>query len=72
MNNIFLDTEQLRILNWRATNKDIAAVVGPPGCGKTTVGSSLAVKLIAEGLVNRVLLAAYTNAAANRVWLGAL
>jgi energy-coupling factor transporter ATP-binding protein EcfA2 len=65
MNNIFLDSEQLRILNWRAANKDIAAVVGPPGCGKTTVGSSLAVKLIAEGLVNRVLLAAYTNAAAN-------
>ena len=58
MNNIFLDSEQLRILNWRASSKDIAAVVGPPGCGKTTVGSSLAVKLIAEGLVNRVLLAA--------------
>ena len=54
------------ILNWRAANKDIAAVVGPPGCGETTVGSSLAVKLIAEGLVNRVLLAAYTNAAANQ------
>ena len=60
MNNIFLDNEQLRILNWRTTNKDIAAVVGPPGCGKTTVGSRLAVKLIAEGLVNRVLLVAYT------------
>jgi len=65
MNNLLLDSEQLRILNWRATSKDIAAVVGPPGCGKTTVGSSLAVKLIAEGLATRVLLVAYTNAAAN-------
>src|SRR6185312_8117073 len=59
------DVEQLRIINWRASTEGIAAVVGPPGCGKTTVGSSLAVKLIAEGLVNRVLLVAYTNAAAN-------
>jgi hypothetical protein len=62
---ISLDSEQLRILNWRASNKDIAGVVGPPGCGKTTVGSALAVKMIAEGLANRVLLVAYTNAAAN-------
>jgi hypothetical protein len=60
-----LDEEQLRVLNWRADNKDIAAVVGPPGCGKTTVGSGLAVKIIAEGLAKRVLLVAYTNAAAN-------
>ena len=65
MNNISLDSEQLRILNWRTTSKDIAAVVGPPGCGKTTVGSGLAVKLIAEGLATRVLLVAYTNNAAN-------
>src|SRR5207344_3088530 len=62
---ISLDSEQLRVLNWRASNKDIAGVVGPPGCGKTTVGSGLAVKLIAEGLATRVLLVAYTNAAAN-------
>jgi len=62
---ISLDSEQLRVLNWRASNKDIAGVVGPPGCGKTTVGSALAVKMIAEGLANRVLLVAYTNAAAN-------
>jgi hypothetical protein len=60
-----LDTEQLRVLNWRAFTKDIAAVVGPPGCGKTTVGSGLAIKMIAEGLAKRVLLVAYTNAAAN-------
>jgi energy-coupling factor transporter ATP-binding protein EcfA2 len=60
-----LDTEQLRVLNWRAFTKDIAAVVGPPGCGKTTVGSGLAIKMIAEGLSKRVLLVAYTNAAAN-------
>jgi AAA domain len=63
--NISLDTEQLRVLNWRANTKDIAAVVGPPGCGKTTVGSGLAIKMIAEDIAKRVLLVAYTNAAAN-------
>ena len=65
MNNVSLDTEQLRVLNWRASIRDIAAVVGPPGCGKTTVGSGLAIKMIAEDLAKRVLLVAYTNAAAN-------
>jgi hypothetical protein len=60
-----LDIEQLRVLNWRASTRDIAAVVGPPGCGKTTVGSGLAIKMIAEDLAKRVLLVAYTNAAAN-------
>jgi hypothetical protein len=63
--NLSLDIEQLRVLNWRASTRDIAAVVGPPGCGKTTVGSGLAVKMIAEDLAKRVLLVAYTNAAAN-------
>ena len=67
--NLYLDTEQLRVLNWRASTKDIAAVVGPPGCGKTTVGSGLAIKMIAEGLAKRVLLVAYTNAAANEFCL---
>jgi AAA domain len=62
---ISLDSEQLRVLNWRAFTKDIAAVVGPPGCGKTTVGSGLAIKMIAEAIAKRVLLVAYTNAAAN-------
>jgi energy-coupling factor transporter ATP-binding protein EcfA2 len=65
MNNIGFDNEQIRIINWRASTGGIAAVVGPPGCGKTTVGSALAVKLIAEGLASRVLMVAYTNAAAN-------
>jgi hypothetical protein len=60
-----LDSEELRVLNWRALTKDIAAVVGASGCGKTTVGSGLDIKMIAEGLANRVLLVAYTNAAAN-------
>jgi AAA domain len=60
-----LDSEQLRVLNWRTNNNDIAALEGPPGCGKTTVGSALAIKLIAEGIAKRVLLVAYTNAAAN-------
>ncbi|HSN95815.1 MAG TPA: hypothetical protein VLR10_01335, partial [Nitrososphaeraceae archaeon] len=56
-----LDSEQLRVLNWRTNNNDIAALEGPPGCGKTTVGSALAIKLIAEGIAKRVLLVAYTN-----------
>jgi AAA domain len=60
-----LDPEQLRILNWRLNSKGIGAVVGPPGCGKTTTGSAMAVKLIAEGIADRVLLVAYTNAAVN-------
>ncbi len=60
-----LDSEQLRVLNWRTNTSDIAALEGPPGCGKTTVGSALAIKLIAEGIATRVLLVAYTNAAAN-------
>src|SRR5918994_2760933 len=60
-----LDSEQLRVLNWRTNASDIAALEGPPGCGKTTVGSALAIKLIAEGIARRVLLVAYTNAAAN-------
>jgi AAA domain len=63
--NLSLDSEQIRVLNWRAFTKDIAAVVGPPGCGKTTVGSGLAIKMIAEDIAKRVLLVAYTNAAAN-------
>jgi energy-coupling factor transporter ATP-binding protein EcfA2 len=63
--NLSIDSEQLRVLNWRAFTKDIATVVGPPGCGKTTVGSALAIKMIAENIANRVLLVAYTNAAAN-------
>jgi hypothetical protein len=62
---LLLDSEQLRVLNWRTNASDIAALEGPPGCGKTTVGSALAVKLIAEGIAKRVLLVAYTNAAAN-------
>jgi flagellar biosynthesis GTPase FlhF len=60
---LLLDEEQLRVLNWRTNNSDIAALEGPPGCGKTTVGSALAVKLVAEGIAKRVLLVAYTNAA---------
>ena len=60
-----LDSEQLRVINWRLTHSGIAAVVGPPGCGKTTTGSAMAVKLIAEGIANKVLLVAYTNSAVN-------
>jgi superfamily I DNA/RNA helicase len=60
-----LDSEQLRVLNWRINTGGIGAVIGPPGCGKTTTGSAIAVKLIAEGIANKVLLVAYTNAAVN-------
>jgi hypothetical protein len=60
-----LDVEQLRILGWRAYSGDVAAFIGPPGCGKTTVGSVLAMKMITEGIAERVLLVAYTNAAAD-------
>jgi len=60
-----LDTEQLRILKWRINSKGIAACIGPPGCGKTTTGSALAVKLVAEGITDKLLLVAYTNAAVN-------
>lgn len=60
-----LDSEQLRILNWRLNSKGMGAVIGPPGCGKTTTGSAMAVKLIAEGIADKVLLVAYTNAAVN-------
>src|ERR687898_971165 len=62
---LLLDSEQVRVLNWRTNTSDIAALEGPPGCGKTTVGSALAIKLIAEGIAKRVLLVAYTNAAAD-------
>jgi len=62
------DTEQMGFKLY-ASSKDIAAVVGPPGCGKTTVGSALAVTMVAEGLADRVLLVAYTNAAANEFCL---
>jgi superfamily I DNA and/or RNA helicase len=60
-----LDSEQLRVINWRLSHSGIGAVVGPPGCGKTTMGSAMAVKLIAEGIANKVLLVAYTNSAVN-------
>lgn len=62
---LHFDSEQLRIMDWRASSGDIAAVVGPPGCGKTTVGSALAVRMIARDIANRVLLVAYTNTAVN-------
>ena len=32
------DTEQLRVLSWRASTKDIAAVVGPPGSARQLLG----------------------------------
>jgi len=60
---IRLDAEQNRIMDWRLGSKDIAAVVGPPGCGKTTIGSALAGNMIIDGFADKVLLTAYTNAA---------
>ncbi|MFZ0510351.1 MAG: AAA domain-containing protein [Candidatus Nitrosopolaris sp.] len=60
---IRLDPEQIRIMDWRLGAKDIAAVIGPPGCGKTTIGSALAGNMIVDGFADKVLLTAYTNAA---------
>lgn len=62
---ISLNSDQLRILNWRINADGIAGIVGPPGCGKTTTGSALAIKMISENLARRILLVAYTNTAAN-------
>ena len=61
-----LDSDQIRVLNWRVNEGDIGTIIGPPGCGKTTTGSMLAVKLISEQLSNKILLVAYTNAAVNK------
>jgi energy-coupling factor transporter ATP-binding protein EcfA2 len=62
---IVLDVEQRRVLVWRKDNGGIAVVIGPPGCGKTTLGSMLAMTMIAEGKADRILLVAFTNAAAD-------
>jgi len=61
-----LDPDQLRIFKWRTTDETIGTVIGPPGCGKTTTGSMIAMSLAVEGRVRRMLLAAYTNAAADQ------
>lgn len=60
-----LNPDQSRILNWRLESGGVAGVIGPAGCGKTTTGSFLAVKLICEGHAKNVLLVAFTNSAAN-------
>jgi energy-coupling factor transporter ATP-binding protein EcfA2 len=60
---IQFDSEQIRMMDWRLAAKDIAAVIGPPGSGKTTLGSALARNMIVDGLADNVLLTAYTNAA---------
>jgi hypothetical protein len=62
---ITLNPDQSRILDWRLESGGVAGVIGPAGCGKTTTGSFLAVKLICEGLARNVLLVAFTNSAAN-------
>jgi hypothetical protein len=60
-----LNEEQSRVLQWRMSSGDVAALIGPPGSGKTTTGAMLATRMIAENMANRVLLVAYTNAAAD-------
>jgi AAA domain len=62
---IKLNPDQSRILNWRVKSGGVAGVIGPAGCGKTTTGSFLAVKMICEGYAKNVLLVAFTNSAAN-------
>ena len=49
MTTIKLNPDQSRILNWRVKSGGVAGVIGPAGCGKTTTGSFLAVKMICEG-----------------------
>lgn len=61
---MLLNVEQSRVLQWRISSGDVAALIGPPGSGKTTTGAMLAIKMIAENMANRVLLVAYTNAPA--------
>ena len=65
MTTIKLNPDQSRILNWRINSGGVAGVIGPAGCGKTTTGSFLAVKMICEGHTKNVLLVAFTNSAAN-------
>jgi ABC-type branched-subunit amino acid transport system ATPase component len=31
--------EQSRVLQWRMSSGDVAALIGPPGSGKTTTGA---------------------------------
>jgi ABC-type phosphate transport system ATPase subunit len=50
---IEFDPEQIHIIDWRLTANDIAAVIGPTGCGKTTVGGALA--------CNEVYRSSYSN-----------
>jgi superfamily I DNA/RNA helicase len=60
-----LNPDQSRILKWRLESGGVAGVIVPAGCGKTTTGSFLAVKLICEGHAKNVLLVAFTNSTAN-------
>ena len=62
---IKLNPDQERILNWRIDSGGVAGVIGPAGCGKTTTGSFLAVKMVCEGYARKVLLVAFTNSAPN-------
>ena len=62
---INLNPDQERILNWRIDSGGVAGVIGPAGCGKTTIGSFLGVKMVCGGYARKVLLVAFTNSAAN-------
>lgn len=62
-----LDQEKQRIIRWRL-NGGLGSLIGPPGAGKTTAGAAEAITAAMEG-GERVLLVAYTNAAANEYCL---
>lgn len=62
---ISLNPDQERILNWLIDSGRVAGVIGPAGCGKTTIGSFLGVKMVCGGYARKVLLVAFTNSAAN-------
>jgi AAA domain-containing protein len=62
---ISLNPDQERILNWLIDSGRVDGVIGPAGCGKTTIGSFLGVKMVCGGYARKVLLVAFTNSAAN-------
>jgi hypothetical protein len=50
---ISLNPDQERILNWRIDSGVVAGVIGPAGCGKTTIGSFLRSKWYVKGMRER-------------------
>ena len=60
-----LDSEQTRLIDKARSRDGIYTIVGPPGAGKTWLGTALGLLKIYEGGARRVLLDAYPNRAAD-------